>query len=182
MARQSVVVLSADKAIGLGKDANTAEGFYLGFKMIETSYGAAKLHILSTDQGTLGVYGFHDLDTQLAGVDKGVFVWLTYKGKSKASPGKNPRKLVAVDQDPELKMEGIPSGAAAPASHELENSEELYADSGLDLEEELAYEEPAAAPIRATRPVAPATVTSTTVNKTQELLNRARANRATRAA
>jgi hypothetical protein len=103
--------LDSDMTIALGginKKTNKPnptkiEGYFLGTKVVESKMsrdGTAKLHILQTSTGNVGVWGKTDMDRRLAGLQPGAMIRISYTGKQKI-PGKNDMYKYKVEVDDE---------------------------------------------------------------------------------
>lgn len=69
-----------DKKTGK-KNPVSAEGYYLGFKKIDSKMnrsGFSYLHILQTPKGNLGVWGKTDMDRKLTTITPGTMVRITF--------------------------------------------------------------------------------------------------------
>lgn len=97
MAYETKSTLSADNTIKLGgKDSKTnkanptfVEGYYLGAKNTETTYGEGKLHIFQTAKGNVGVWGKTNMDRLLTSDHVGQMCLLTFTGMGQAQKGRN---------------------------------------------------------------------------------------------
>lgn len=132
MAFQKVRVLDSDVTISLGKlnattgktDPKSIEGYYLGFKNVETSFGETKLHHFETQSGVVAVWGAHKLDSGLSQVSIGNMVRAEFTGLGKASKGRKPSRQFDIQQDPDNKIDVLPMSSA------LQTFETVEQDSG----------------------------------------------------
>lgn len=138
MAFKTVASLDCDKAISLGgmnkkenkKNPTSIEGYYLGFKEVESPMsktGKAKLHIFQTPSGNTGVWGKTKLDSALMQVTPGAMVRATYTGQGKPSKGRQGAYLFTVEVDDENTIE-VSSGNSSSYS----DSGNSYADETED--------------------------------------------------
>lgn len=136
MARRKVVDLDCDSTVAFEKKGQQVEGYYLGFKNIETDYGPSKLHVFKGEDGNFGVYGSHKLDEKLASVPAGAMTFVTFDGKVKI-PGGKTMKRFDVDYDDELIDEDA-KGASLnfQASSEPEEDEEASEETAEETEED----------------------------------------------
>lgn len=145
MARQKVVTLRTNTVVALHANPGTEySGYYLGYKVVDSDYGPTKIHVLEGENGNLGVWGFPDLDSQLATVmqntakGQSTMVFMTEAGTGTASKkGFKPPKLAAVDADYELTRN---TGSVSIAVETAEDAD-YEASSGGDEEDE-GMEEP----------------------------------------
>lgn len=188
MARKKVIDLNADTTMGFENPGETAEGYYIGSKTVNTSFGESKLHILQNDKGALGVWGSAQLNAKLSTVKPGTMVYITYLKKVKIPKGT--QKLFDVEFDDELTIdvgnttvnysseESDPSDSVdAAADSEPADVDPADTSSGEDEEEAAAEAEKAAAKATAAARVK-GTPTATSAEKkaaAQALLNKARA-------
>lgn len=98
MGFQEVTSLDAETTIRLGgvdkktgkKCPTTAEGYYLGAKVIDSpksKSGKASLHIFSTPKGNLGVWGKTNMDQKLKTVTPGTMTRITFTGMQPTKNG-----------------------------------------------------------------------------------------------
>lgn len=174
MAFKKVLSLDTDTRTALGgtrkdekgrvvKNPTTAEGYYLGSKdepSKKSKTGFSKVHVLQTDQGTLGVYGKTDLDRKMRAVTPGHMTRITYTGMKETQ--NNPMYVYLVESDAEntIDVDAIEQLGASDDESEY-NSESSYDDAGeesaIDEEETPVDEVP---PARATPPKTAAKVPS----------------------
>lgn len=166
MAFTEVQDLGCDKAISLGgrdKKTNkpnptTVQGYYLGSRDIASKFsktGFAKMHILSTPTGNVGVYGKTDLDRKIAEVRAGCMVRITQNGSVPTNKGNDMLKFkVEVDTDNTIDVGNL---ASAPSNDSEAPASETYADddSGYAYQDDLPVET-APAPRQPARSPAPA--------------------------
>lgn len=139
MARKIIIDLDCDSTVEWTAKGQVAEGYYLGFKNINTDYGAAKLHIFKGEKGNFGIYGAKQLDEKLGTVTIGNYTDVTFEGKVKLPGGKTMKKFV-VGQDDEntIEVSGTPQGNTLQRSTEpeYENEDGLSADDIDDVDDE----------------------------------------------
>ncbi len=192
MAFEDVLDLGVDKAIQLGgfnkklkkENPTSAEGYYIGSRDIPSKFsktGLAKLHVLNTPEGSLGVYGKTDLDPKMAVVEVGARVRITNTGSVPTNKGNDMLKFrVQVDRTDTIDVSSIAGTNPEPRTAEELGDETQYADGGveetdLDSEETQVDELP---PVRATRPATPAQAPSAARQaQVQALLNKGRTAR-----
>lgn len=148
MARKKVISLNADITIEYKDKPGTKwEGFYIGFKTVETNYGPTKLHHFVTDKGTVAAWGAGQLDGDLALIPRGTYAFVEFVKKIPGTKGRNPRLVFNVDFDDELTMDvgGISQSAPReeePSYDEPEAIDETLAEEAdLEAEAEEAEEE-----------------------------------------
>lgn len=109
MAFTEITSLNCETTTALGgRDKNgkanptQVEGYYLGSKDVESrksKTGKAKLHILLTSKGNLGVWGKTDLDRKMLNVTPGVMVRVTQNGKVPTPNGEMYKFKVEIDSE-----------------------------------------------------------------------------------
>lgn len=95
MAFNEVTSLDADTTISIGgynkktkKDnPNSAEGYYLGNRLVTTKTGESKLHFFQTAQGNLGVWGKTDMDRKLSSVEPGTMTRVSFNRMQETPKG-----------------------------------------------------------------------------------------------
>lgn len=161
MAFKEKVIVECEKTIALGgfnkklKKDNPIqiEGYFLGSKTVDSPKskgGKAKLHVLLTAEGNVGVWGKTDLDRKLSSVNPGNMVRLTHDGMVPTKNGEMYRYKVEVDEDNTVAVEAI-----APASSDYGSNED-YEESSLESaeEDESEVSSYSAAPRAPSRPLA----------------------------
>lgn len=139
MAFKTVADLASDTAITLGgsdkktgkPNPKTAEGYYIGFKTTTSKFGDAKLHIVQTPKGNLGIWGKTDMDNKLSGVIPGSMVRITYTGEVPSGKG-NPMKKFTVEVDDDNRIEV--AGTAPAEGQDLGSADDQDADLGDDTD------------------------------------------------
>lgn len=195
MGFSEVLVLDCDKAVGLGgrdkktgkPNPKTATGHFVGSKDIASKYsktGFAKLHILSTPEGTLGVYGKTDLDQKMAAVTPGALVRITQTHSVPTTKGNDLFKFkVEVDMDNMIDVGNFSQSSAAASDssddgdtgYEGGSGDDEYSEPEVDAEESQPDEVP---PVRATAPRQAATPPSAASQaRVREMINKARTSR-----
>jgi hypothetical protein len=187
MARQAVVTLSTDKTISLGKDSKYIEGFFIGTKQAPAKLsksGFQSVHIVKTETGNVGIWGFYTLNDSLSSVKPGTMVFITYKGKVPLKGGKT-QHTVLVEQDPEITT-FVPANVSSDYDNasEPEGASDEQAFGSDDVEPQFEEAEMEAsdaeeeAPVYRAPPVAPKgkpnTVSADQQRRAMELLNRTR--------
>jgi len=84
------------------------EGFFLGTREINTSFGESLVHdFQKADGSTISVYGFTSLNCKLAIIETGTLVQITYTGTEniKTKYGMKDVHQCVVKQDPKSKIE-----------------------------------------------------------------------------
>ena len=120
MARKEVIV---ESAINLTKYPNkTLEGFYLGHKIVTGRFKEQLIHEFKKEDGKkVQVYGFTSLNINLEQVDPGVYVWVTYIGKSmEKNKYGNQSHICKVEFDFEKRLD-LPRADDEPEDPELDN-------------------------------------------------------------
>lgn len=135
MARRKVVVIDAEKTIEWDKPGRKVSGHYVGFKEVESTFGLSKLHVLSTETGTVGVWGAAQLDEQLKEVARGAMCWITFLGK-KPIKNKKTKKFFETEWDDELVDEALASAAIVQREASEEEQEEESGSEGEPEQEE----------------------------------------------
>lgn len=173
MGFKEVASLDAETTTALGgvnkktgrANPTKAEGYFIGSKVVESKKsktGTAKIHILQTSKGNLGIWGKTDLDRKMLAVPAGSMVRITQSGMVAIPGGNDMYKFkVEVDTDNSIDVD-LPSeesaGNEGEEAQEYTSSEaEEYQEADPEAEEEVYDEAPAA---RATPPRAPAAVPS----------------------
>lgn len=191
-----VLSLDCDKAVGLGgrdkktgkPNPKTATGHFVGSKDIASKFsktGFAKLHILSTPEGTLGVYGKTDLDQKMAAVTPGALVRITQTHSVPTTKGNDLLKFkVEVDMDNMIDVGNFNQSSAAAASdssddgdtgYEGGSGDDEYTEPEVDAEESQPDEVP---PVRATAHRQAATPPSAASQaRVREMINKARTSK-----
>lgn len=135
MAFKTVSSLDADNTVSLGKrdkktgklGPNSAEGYYLGNRVVQTNLGPSTLHFLQTPKGNLGVWGSTDMNRKLGAVDAGTMVRITAAGERPSKKG-NPMKVFTVEFDTENTIE-VQVSASQPAE-DVNNNDTGYGTDG----------------------------------------------------
>lgn len=144
MAYKKVLELSADKTVKIGgEDGPTSlEGYFLGTKIIKSKDAGFKdssLHIFSTEEGNVGVWGTSKLNQLLLTVPPGQMTLITYLGRGPKQKGKQPAYLFQVETD----ADNITDVSGLKAQNTPVESEEQEVDSSEDDgQEEEAYTPP----------------------------------------
>ena len=193
MAFKELADLDCDSTTALGGMNKTTgkpnptkvEGYYIGSKDTpskKSKTGFAKLHILQTDKGNLGIWGKTDLDRKMMAVEPGCTVRITQNGMVPTGKGNDMYKFkVEVDEENRIEVAGAPSGDA-PASDPSQDDVDMPQEPAEEEQAEetpLEEEEQPADVVPPTRPTAPArraaAPSATSQAKVQELLNKRRA-------
>lgn len=155
MAFTKVATLDTDNTVTLGgvdkktgkTNLKSVEGYFLGTKTIGANkFNKTKtdyLHILQTSSGNVGVWGKTHMDRQLARVNPGTMIRVTFDGTRDVGKG-NPMScfVVEVDNDNVIDVSSMAS-LDDSASDSSEDYEQENADS---QEEEIADEAPVSRP------------------------------------
>ena len=144
------------------------EGYYIGSKDVESrksKTGKAKLHVLLTAKGNLGVWGKTDLDRKMLNVTPGVMVRITQNGKVPTPNGEMYKFKVEVDSENTTEVSVQNAGS--------ESSEDSYSDSESYGETEMFDDEAAADEVQYVAPKAPAKGTATTPDAARQAKVRA---------
>lgn len=186
MSFKEVASLDADVTTALGgvnkktgkANPTSIEGYYLGTKTVESKMskdGTAKLHLLQTEKGNIGVWGKTDLDRKISQVDAGVMIRITQNGKINI-PGRNPMYKFKVEVDTENTIEP----PAQEATQDDAASESYSSASGTSYGEEDLGEDLLPDEVEVSRPVAPVRAASAPdaarQAKVKELLAKGRAS------
>lgn len=192
MALKKVLELNADTTISFKNVGDSIQGYYLGVKNTTTDFGPTKLHIFSTENGTVGAWGSSQLDRKLTptpkgtpGLKLGMLVQAIYTTPSVMKKGKRTAKGFDVAFDDEITPIDV-SGFADATVEITEEPSENYApdEEAQDVDPEESYEEedieeaytpPAPVAHVAAKRAAPATVTAEQKAKSQALMAKARA-------
>lgn len=124
----------SDKTIKLGGAGNptSIDGYFLGTKTTaDTGYGPGKLHMFSTAEGVVGVWGKTAMNNSLTQELVGQRVVVTFLGMKKSkTKGRSPFYDYSIEHDPENTMDV--SELANWASGGAESSDESYEDEITD--------------------------------------------------
>jgi hypothetical protein len=193
MGFKEVASLDTDTTIALGgtnkktgkPNPVQVEGYFIGSKTVESKMskdGFAKLHILQTSKGNVGVWGKTDLDRKMLQVTPGAMIRITQNGRLEL-PGKMPMYKFKVEVDSENTIE-----VSAPAEQQEEqgysepNAEFDTPAGGYEDSTEESYEEEALDEVQPTRPSKPAVAAAAPdaarQQKVKELLAKGRAKSA----
>lgn len=128
MAYKKVLQLTADKAVKVGGEGapTQMEGYYIGTKVVpskQPGYKDSNLHILSTQEGTVGVWGTSNLDPQMRTITPGNMTLIEYLGRGQKQKGKQPAYLYQVHQDADNTLD-VSTISLETSSEEGEESEE----------------------------------------------------------
>lgn len=162
MAFKEVVDLDCDRTTALGgvnkatgkKNPTKVEGYFIGSKDTpskKSRNGIAKLHIIQTAEGNLGVWGKTDLDRKMASTPAGAMVRITQNGTVPTPNGDMYKFKVEVDLDNTIEVNFGNNTAAT--SEGAEGEPEPAEEPAFEASEEETEEEEYVAPAR---PVAPA--------------------------
>lgn len=173
--------LSCESAVALGgiredkktgkkyKNPTQFEGYYLGFREVDTGYDKpSKLHIFQTQKGQEGVWGKTNMDSQLSDVEPGTKTKVIFTGLLPPTKrGRKPMSKYDVFVDKEDVLEGFtpiqaseePTGDSEEGLAE-EMAEEVIEEEVYEEEGSLEEEEPAADETTAARAKAPKTLTT----------------------
>ena len=141
MAYKEKVSLDAESSISLGginkktgqKNPTKIEGYYRGFKPVETDYGPAKLHIFQTAQGNVGVWGKSVSNKLLTSELIGQMVELSFTGMGKPAKGRQAAYEFKVRHDEDNRIDVAPIDQATEFEEEPSDSEQTM-DEVLDEE------------------------------------------------
>lgn len=190
MGFKEITSLDTDMTIALGgtnkktgkPNPLQVEGYYIGSKTVESKMskdGTAKLHILQTSKGNVGVWGKTDLDRKMLQVTPGAMIRVTQNGKLEI-PGRNPMYKFKVEVDAGNSIEvSAPTEQQEEVGHTEPNAEFDTPAGGYEDSTEEAYEEEApldeVQPTRPSRPtVAAAAPDAARQAKVKELLAKGR--------
>lgn len=142
MAFKVLASLDADVSVAIGKTdkktgkkgPNSAEGYYLGSRKVNTKKGEATLHFLQTPDGNLGVWGTTDMNRKLSSVQPGVMTRITFSGMKETPKGGMFTYKVEVDNDNTIEVEAA-ADSASYADEGADESEESGDDEGESEEE-----------------------------------------------
>lgn len=162
MGFKEVLDLDAETTTALGgvnkktgkKNPSTVEGYFLGSKDTpskKSKDGIAKLHILQTENGKIGVWGKTDLDRKVKGVTPGTMVRLSHTGFRDTPTGEMYVFRVETDVDNTIDVISLQS---APYARQEENVDLGYGDEDESpIAEETAEidEAPPSRPVRPTK-------------------------------
>lgn len=117
MAFKTLTDLSADQMIKLGgsdrktgkKNPTQIEGYFLGSRAVETSKGAATIHVFQTPKGSVGVWGKTDMNNQLGRVPSGAMTRVSFTGMVATKNGEMYKYKTEVDADNTIEVETSPS-------------------------------------------------------------------------
>lgn len=154
MSFKEVQTLDAENATPIGgvnrktgkKNPTSAEGYFLGTRMVESKKaktGQASLHYIQTPKGNLGIWGKTDLDRKLSAVTPGTMVRITFD-KMQATPnGEMYKYKVEVDSSNTIEVAtGGPASFTSADAGEGEYEETNYGgnedESGSEDDEDTA--------------------------------------------
>jgi hypothetical protein len=174
MPYEKVSDLSTDNVTKLGgynektkkNNPTSMEGYYLGFRTVQTVNGDAKIHVFQTPKGNVGVWGSKDINDKLCQVKIGTMALAEFTGKKRLQGGKTLNTFtVSQDKSNVLEVSTLEVGSStAPVEA---NDDYVYDESeGLDTEDQDAIE------------LAAATKAAAQQAKVQEILNRGKAKKA----
>lgn len=133
------------------------EGYFIGSKDVESrksKTGKAKLHILLTAKGNVGIWGKTDLDRKMLNVTPGVMVRITQNGKVPTPNGEMYKFKVEVDSENTTEVAVQTSGSS-------EEEDSGYSGNEGFGESEVFEDELAADEVQYVAPRAPAKGTAT---------------------
>lgn len=160
--------LDADVTLRLGgvdkktgkKNPVQAEGYYLGAKEInspKSKSGKASLHILSTENGNIGVWGKTNMDQKLKSVVPGTMIRITFTNMQPTPNGDMYVYKVETDKDNVMDVGNLTASAGAPAN----DTSSDFSDNSAETEDAPEEEDEDVAALAAARKA-----------KMQALLNR----------
>lgn len=164
MAFKEVQDLDCDTTISLGghnkktgkPNPTTVQGYLIGSKDTpskKAKNGIAKLHILQTAKGNVGVWGKTDLDRKMAAAQAGAMIRITQNGSVPTPNGDMYKFKVEVDTENTIEVNLPNTKASTENEFEASNFQDAE-DTALDEEEsafdEVPYVAPAARPARPT--------------------------------
>ena len=122
MAFKTLASLDADVSVAIGKTdkktgkkgPNSAEGYYLGSRKVNTKKGEATLHFLQIPEGNLGVWGTTDMNRKLSMVRPGTMVRITFSGMKETPKGDMFTYKVEVDVDNTIEVEAADEARYSP--------------------------------------------------------------------
>lgn len=126
MAFETVASLDADTTTALGgtdkktgkKNPTQVEGYYLGFRLVDSKKGEAKLHVIQTPKGNIGVWGKTNMNSQLLGVKPGTMVRVSFTGMLPTKNGDMYKYKVEVDKTNTVEVANLTAGEANEALDE----------------------------------------------------------------
>lgn len=190
MGFEKVVDLDSDTTISLGgrnkktgkPNPSRIEGYYIGTKDVPSRLsrdGTAKLHVLQTAKGNVGVWGKTHLNRKMLLVPAGAMIRVTHTGMTPTPTGEMYKYEVEVDKSNTIEVSAPSNETVSYENSDVSTgSYESYEteDSGLEeqdlLSEETSYDEVAPTVIAAK----PRSMTPDAAKqaKVQALLNRAK--------
>lgn len=160
MAFKEVVSLECENTTALGginkktgrANPTKAEGYFLGSKEVESKKsknGKAKIHVLQTSDGNLGVWGKTDLDRKMLTVAAGAMIRITQNGKTPTPNGDMYKYKVEVDTENTIDVGGLSSPTAVYEGTQIEEDSELTEDDlSFAQNEEVLVERISKGPVR----------------------------------
>ena len=107
------------------------EGYYLGFKIVETQFGKGKLYIFETKDGNIGIWGKKQLNEDLPKVPVGTMMRITFKGMRK---GKfRPLHVYEIEKDPTNTIDVLGSSVSLDESVDYSADEDSSEDYTSDI-------------------------------------------------
>lgn len=187
MGFKEIADLDCEKAYQLGgtnketgkPNPKSMEGYYIGAKDIASKFsktGMAKLYILKTPKGNVGVYGKTDLDSKMVSVAPGTMIRITQTHSVPTAKGNDLIKFkVEVDSENtiEVNLPSVNEDNSDSDYSAVGNDQDYTSEAPVD-EDDSSVDE--AAPARATPPARAATAPSAAQQKKvqDDLLNRNR--------
>lgn len=144
MGFRTILDLDVDKTLKFTAKGQVFEGYYIGFKEVQSRFGVTKLHAFKTDEGAEGLWGTAKLDFKLSQVTPGEAVRITYGGKVSLNNGQTQHKFdVQANNDDTIDVSATvinTSQSEEPTENEAGAGAALEAEpDGID--EQLAAEE-----------------------------------------
>lgn len=188
MSFKKIIELQAESTVSLKEPGESFTGFYLGYKTTTTSFGESRLHIFSTEEGTVGVWGKTQMDRKLTpapagqkGLKLGMLVQVTLLANSVMKNGRRTATSFDVQYDDAVEpmdMSNIAvtvsSGPSESEHYAGDSSEAADVDPDEVEEDEEEYTPP---PVQAAPPkktAIPSVVTAEQKAKAAATLNKYR--------
>ncbi len=145
MAFKELQDLSTDTTVAIGgfnkkakKDNPTSiEGYYLGTRTVnspKSKGGVAKLHVLQTSKGVVGVWGKTDLDNKMGQATLGLSTRISFDKMVPTPNGEMYKFKVAQDSENAIEVSALPAVSASDYQADSQDSEE-YGDETDDTTE-----------------------------------------------
>lgn len=178
MGFKEVTSLDADTTVAIGgsnrktgkKNPTSAEGYYLGTRMVDSpksKSGKAAIHFLQTSKGNLGVWGKTDMDKKFSQITPGVMVRVSFDKMVSTPNGDMYKYKLEVDKENTIDVGDLTGGASFGSDDEGTEETETYGGNDDDGGDDVGGEEEDEETLQAAAEAAAAKK-----RRVQELLNK----------